>query len=60
MNNEIRDYCAEAIMNANGDELVVESSACPDCGESRMDWLVWLVDSDFVRCATCGLEYEPE
>ena len=31
---------------------------CPNCRESRIDWLVW-VDDEAVECSTCGLQYEP-
>ncbi|MFH1485707.1 MAG: hypothetical protein ABIH46_06525 [Chloroflexota bacterium] len=40
------------------EELVPEGSECPQCGERRMDWLVWRHD-DVVQCATCGRVYEP-
>ncbi len=42
----------------NCEELVDESSACPECGERRIDWLVWQ-DDEQVRCETCGTVYEP-
>ena len=36
------------------------SVACPNCGERRMDWLVWQEpDYETVRCSTCGHEYTP-
>ena len=43
------------------DYTVAESQVCQDCGEARMDWLVWQDDEvgEYVRCATCGNEYIP-
>jgi len=48
------------------EELVDERYACPSCGESRMDWLVW-IDNDWmcgpdrcVECQTCGQTYDPD
>ena len=32
---------------------------CPECGEWRMDYLVWDETGDFVRCTSCGKEYDP-
>lgn len=55
----IAEYCREAIMDDDGNELVVESCACPRCGERRMDWLVW-TEGDTVRCETCGHIYTTE
>ena len=51
------DYCKEAIVNEDGDELVVENCKCPSCGERRMDYLVIYIDNE-VRCQTCGTTYE--
>lgn len=31
---------------------------CPNCGENRSDFLVWL-DDEFVQCASCGHMYQP-
>ena len=31
---------------------------CPRCGESRVDFLVWL-DDEIVQCTSCGETYEP-
>lgn len=45
--------------------LVADGDRCPGCGESRMDYLVWLVNPysedprDIVNCATCGAVYDP-
>ena len=58
--NELREYCAQAIMDNDGNELVRAKDACPNCGERRMDWLVWQEpDYETVRCSTCGHEYTP-
>ena len=38
--------------------LVDPSSACPDCGERRVDILVWQEDES-VRCARCRTTYIP-
>lgn len=56
--NEMDEYCAEAILDDEGEECVTENSKCPCCGERRMDWLVWQ-DDDTVKCATCGTVYDP-
>ena len=32
---------------------------CPECGERRVDWLIWLNDQT-VQCQTCGSEYRPD
>ena len=40
-------------------DLVRPKAACPDCGERRIDWLVWTED-EAVRCASCGGEYRPD
>lgn len=40
-------------------QLVEPEDACPRCGEQRMDYLVWIEDSDMVVCQTCGFVYEP-
>ncbi len=33
-------------------------NGCPECGEARVDYLVWQND-DTVTCTTCGHEYTP-
>jgi len=38
------------------DEVVSDGAECPNCGEPRIDWLVWQND-ETVRCTTCGAEY---
>ena len=59
-NDNISRYCREALMNANGDELVVRSSACPVCGERRMDWLAFNDDNgEIVHCLSCHALYLP-
>lgn len=39
-------------------DRVSEANGCPSCGERDMDILVWEDDED-VRCATCGVVYNP-
>ncbi|MCC6909439.1 MAG: hypothetical protein IT430_15975 [Phycisphaerales bacterium] len=40
--------------------LVEPEAACPNCGERRIDELVWQNDEDGqVRCATCDFVYIP-
>jgi DNA-directed RNA polymerase subunit RPC12/RpoP len=51
------DYVRDAI-NAQVDELVAEADACPECGERRVDSLVWQDDGK-VKCSTCGKQYTP-
>ncbi len=42
------------------DHLVEPEDACPECGERRVDELIWQNDEDEqVRCATCGFVYIP-
>ena len=53
------DYCAEAITDARGNELVVEASGCPMCQERRMDYLEWSEDGEYVECQTCYHCYDP-
>jgi len=40
------------------EDLVMEESACPKCGERRMDYLI--NDEGHVTCETCGHEYDLE
>ena len=49
---------AEPAENLEEEALVPEHSACPRCGERRMDWLVWQ-DDERVKCSTCGEVYAP-
>jgi formylmethanofuran dehydrogenase subunit E len=53
----LSEYCAAAIVDADGDELVTENNKCPHCGERRMDYLEWDFDGDKIICATCLTEY---
>lgn len=39
-------------------DLAAERHACPQCGERRIDFLVW-IDDEQVKCETCGQTYEP-
>ncbi len=41
------------------EEIVPVSCACPNCGERRMDELVWDDDGYEVTCTTCGTVYKP-
>ena len=45
---------------ANGEVDVVSNpeDACPDCGEVRIDYLVW-DDDEKVTCSSCGCVYVP-
>ena len=45
-------------INAQLDE-VGAASACPKCGERRVDALAWEKDEKHVKCSTCGKRYEP-
>ncbi len=40
-------------------DLVSEANRCPSCGECDVDRLAWEDDGESVRCATCGLIYDP-
>jgi len=51
------DFARDAI-NAQADELVAETQACPGCGERDLDQLVWQ-DDRTVKCSTCGRQYTP-
>jgi len=55
----ITAYCNAAIIDNDGNELVVESSGCPACEERRMDWLE-MIDENEVLCETCGTRYRLE
>ena len=49
---------------ANGEVDVVSNpeDACPDCGEQRIDYLVWnnqTPDDESVTCWTCKTVYVP-
>lgn len=37
---------------------VASECACPKCGERHVDRLVW-GDEDLVRCASCGITFDP-
>jgi len=52
------DYVRDAI-NAQVDELVAETDACPKCRERNADKLVWQ-DNGKVKCSTCGMRYRPQ
>ena len=52
---EMIDGCWEPIEYA---ERVLEGAEC-ECGEDRVDYLVWDDDCEIVTCATCGAEYVP-
>ena len=43
-----------------GYNLVARGSACPNCFEDRVDWLVWNDDGETVTCASCDMVYNPE
>ena len=43
---------------AGCDERVRAEWGCPECGERRVDWLIWQ-DDTVVRCESCGREYIP-
>lgn len=40
------------------DELVDECFGCPQCGERRVDLLLWM-DDENVECDNCHHEYNP-
>ena len=37
---------------------VAPGQRCPQCGEKRMDHLVW-TDDDTITCQRCGTKYDP-
>lgn len=49
---------AVKVQAAMDESLVLRSTACPTCGERRMDCLTW-TPAQTVHCATCGGEYDP-
>ena len=51
------DYVRDAL-NAQLDDEVAETDACPGCGERNTDNLVWQ-DDGAVKCSTCGKRYTP-
>ena len=44
--------------NEHHDASVDPEQACPWCGESCIDLLIWLED-DVVECHTCTCQYDP-
>jgi uncharacterized Zn finger protein len=40
-------------------ETVAQHLACPCCGENHMDELVWSSGGGLVKCASCGMIYDP-
>jgi len=52
------DYVRDAL-NAQLDDGVAETDACPGCGERNVDNLVWQDDGETVRCAACGRQFKP-
>jgi hypothetical protein len=38
------------------EDVCYPGSECPDCGENRIDWLIWL-DDETVECQSCGMMY---
>jgi len=51
-------YVRDAL-NAQLDDEVASTGACPKCGERRVDYLVWQKDGKHVKCTTCGKRYTP-
>jgi len=44
------------------DRVLHKEDACPECGEDRIDWLVWnnrTDDDETVTCSTCQTVYVP-
>ena len=41
------------------EEETTEDDACPDCGENRLNMLVWINDVS-IRCSRCGCEYRTD
>jgi uncharacterized Zn finger protein len=47
-------------IDKNDDDRVRREFACPQCGEDRLDELVWIGDDcQEVRCNACGTIYSP-
>jgi len=40
-------------------ECVADGDECPNCGESRVDYLIWDNDCETVTCMFCGETYRP-
>jgi hypothetical protein len=51
----IHDICQSRIEEDDPNRTI---HSCPQCGEDRIDYLVW-IDDDQVRCDRCGTVYEP-
>jgi len=59
-------YMVSAMANGTqliGDDSLMEdsvdkSSECPNCGEDRVDYLVWQ-DDEIVQCTACKHTYNP-
>jgi len=46
----------------NEDRVLNQEDACPECGEDRIDWLVWnnsADDDETVTCQSCQTVYVP-
>ena len=46
----------------NEDRVLMQEDACPECGEDRIDWLVWnnsADDDETVTCQSCQTVYVP-
>ena len=44
------------------DRVLNQEDACPECGEDRVDWLVWnnsTDDDETVTCQSCQMVYVP-
>lgn len=52
------DYRAVKVESDPG-QLVGEDEACPKCGNRAMDTLIFIGESDWVRCHKCGQIYDP-
>ena len=53
-------YDDGTMMKSHVDDVVLEGFACPECGERRMDCLLYCNPDDdtTVTCQTCGTAYE--
>ena len=59
--NEAKAWALEALGEHAEEHETTDSHPCPNCGENRIDWLVWDEDGfdTELECSTCGTVYVP-
>ena len=52
-------YRSRILDHITTEDRVDPDSGCPECGETRTDWLVWDEYGETVTCTRCGHTYDP-